>query len=113
MKKLKPLVFPDPSELYHLLSRTAAANFRNGVRYDVIRLGGEFLRDEFNPHEFFPAGGRTIILRHQPTDPRGGSNTIRVLAHAITPTGDAVDLQFNLPPIEQLRAAKRVMEGSA
>ena len=112
MKKLKPLVFPDPSELYHLLSRTAAADFRNGVRYDVIQLGGEFLRDEFNPHEFFPAGGETIILSHQPAEPRGGSNSVRVLAHAIAPNGDGIDLYFNLPPLEQMREILS-REGSA
>lgn len=111
MKKAKALVFPDPSQLYHLLSRTAAADFRNGVRDDVIQLGGEYLQDEFNPHEFFPAGGATIILSHQPAEPRGGSNSTRVLAHTIAPNGDGMDFHFNLPPIAMMREAKLELGG--
>lgn len=108
MSKIKALVFPDPSMLYHLLSRTAAADFRNGVRDDVIQLGGEFLQDEFNPHEFFPPSSMNTILNHKPDVLRGG---FRVLGHVTAPTGDAADVEFTLPTLDILRAAKLELGG--
>lgn len=98
------LMFPDTSELYHLQSRTAAANLVNNVRDEVIGRTG--LVDEFNPHEFFPEGSPTIILKHYSV-----AAGHRLRAHVIAPNGDAMDVDFTVPPVDLMRLARDELGG--
>lgn len=98
--------FPDPSQVFHLRARTEAANFRNSVRADILEIAGEFLVDEFNPHEHFPPGADIVLLDHWPNTMRGCT---RVKAHVKHPNGDAADVEFDLPPVALMREAKRTL----